>query len=360
MLAHPRRRLQHADEVGAGGTADAPAQARSDIAHRRQAQRIRHLDHRIDAAGDEARFHPRPADALDARPAGTGQAGVVAPGQRFAIAFEEHRHLRIRAQDAGGVAAVAHVAAERGGGAAGAGAAHDPCRHRMRLFLHLPEDRFGDVVVGAPVGGTLGVQELVHEVAAALARQLHRIGVQVAGAFDQVAAPALEFDRGDLFRRGGRRHHRDERQPQQAREIGFGHRGGAAGGLDHRPPLVQPAVGQRVQEQRTRQAVLEAAGGMAGLVLEIQINARETGQLQRNQVGVGRAVEIGFDLLDGVGHPIAIGHDGTQDGKIASTIHARPGPGAAPERRWAAMFTCRRRWRRRPLSAAPRRNRHRR
>ena len=40
-----------------------------------------------------------------------------------------------------------------------------------RLALHLAEDAFGDVVVAAPVGGALGVGELVEVVAAGLRRQ---------------------------------------------------------------------------------------------------------------------------------------------------------------------------------------------
>ncbi len=206
------------------------------------------------------------------------------------------------------MAAVADVAPQRGRRAAGTRAADDPLRHRVRLLGHLLEDRFGDVVVGTPVGGALGVGELVHEVAAGLARQPLRFAVQVAGALYQVAAPALELDGGDLLRGGAGRDHGDERQPQQAGEVGLGHRGRATGRLDHRAALAQPAIGQRVQEQRTREAMLQAAGRVAGLVLQVDVDARKAGQAHRNQVGIGRAVVIGFDLADGRRHPGTLGH----------------------------------------------------
>ena len=204
--------------------------------------------------------------------------------------------------------AVADITPQRGGGTTGAGAAHDPFRHRVRLFSHLLEDGLGDVVVGAPVGGAFGVGELVHEVAAGLARKPFRFAVQVAGALHQMAAATMKFDGGNLFRRGAGRDHRDERQPQQTGEIGLGHGGGTTGRLDHRATFAQPAVGQRVQEQRACQTVLEAAGRVAGLVLQIDVDTREAGQVDRDQVGIGRAVEVGFDLADGRRHPGTLGH----------------------------------------------------
>ena len=50
-------------------------------------------------------------------------------------------------------------------------------RQRMRFALELAEDRFGDVVVAAPVGGAFGVRELVHVVATGLLRQCLGLGV---------------------------------------------------------------------------------------------------------------------------------------------------------------------------------------
>src|SRR3546814_12384907 len=62
---------------------------------------------------------------------------------------------------------VAQVAADRGRGAAGAGTAHDPRRLGEALLPQLADDRLGDVVVAAPVGGELGQAELVEEAGAA-------------------------------------------------------------------------------------------------------------------------------------------------------------------------------------------------
>src|SRR3546814_17926945 len=67
-------------------------------------------------------------------------------------------HAQPRAQ-----AAVAQVAADRGRGAAGAGAADDPGRLGVAFVLQLADDRFGDVVVAAPVGGAHGRAELVEQ-----------------------------------------------------------------------------------------------------------------------------------------------------------------------------------------------------
>ncbi len=178
----------------------------------------------------------------------------------------------------------------------------------MPLLPHLLEDRFGDVVVGAPVGGALGIGELVHEVAARGAGQALRLGTDRVGVCHQVAAPAIELDRGDLFGRRVARHHGQERQAEQAREVGLRDGGGAARRFHHGAALVQPAVRQRIQEQRTRQAMLQAAGGVARFVLEVDIDARKSRQRQRNQVGVGRAVEVGVDAVDGLRHPGALGH----------------------------------------------------
>src|SRR3546814_15858458 len=61
----------------------------------------------------------------------------------------------------GAQAAVAQIAADRGRGAARAGAADHPRRLRLRFAGELADDRFGDVVVAAPVGGALGQAELV-------------------------------------------------------------------------------------------------------------------------------------------------------------------------------------------------------
>src|SRR3546814_4638889 len=55
---------------------------------------------------------------------------------------------------------------DRGRGAAGAGAADDPGRLGVAFVLQLADDRFGDVVVAAPVGGALGQAELVEQAGA--------------------------------------------------------------------------------------------------------------------------------------------------------------------------------------------------
>ena len=61
----------------------------------------------------------------------------------------------------------------------------------MRLLAHLLEDRLGDVVVAAPVGGALGVGELVQIVPAGLLGQPLRLGVHLRRLRDEMATAAL-------------------------------------------------------------------------------------------------------------------------------------------------------------------------
>ena len=70
---------------------------------------------------------------------------------------------------------------------------------------HLLEDRLGDVVVAAPVGGPFGVGELVEVMAAGLLRQPLGLGVHLRRLRDEMATAALGFDQGDLAGAGRRR-----------------------------------------------------------------------------------------------------------------------------------------------------------
>jgi hypothetical protein len=65
------------------------------------------------------------------------------------------------------------------------------------------------------------------------------------------------------------------------------------------------SITQRVKEQRTSQTMLEATSGMAGLVLEIQLDAGKTRQRQGDQVGVGAALEVRLDDADGFAGPLS-------------------------------------------------------
>jgi len=98
----------------------------------------------------------------------------------------------------------------------------------VRLESHLGERRFGDVVVAAPVGGPLGVGELVEEMPIQLARQPGRDVGDGGRVVDEVAAAAFALDERDLGRGGGARHDGDKRHSDQPREVGLGHRGGSA------------------------------------------------------------------------------------------------------------------------------------
>ena len=68
---------------------------------------------------------------------------------------------------------------------------------------------------------------------------------------------------------------------------------------------MQPAIAQRIQKQRPRQPVLQAARGVRGFVLEVQVNAQrgKRGQAQWDQVGIGATLVVGFDPGDGFVEP---------------------------------------------------------
>ena len=171
---------------------------------------------------------------------------------------------------------ITHIAAQGRGGAAGARAGNQPTRLRVLFKAHLLEDRFGDVVVRPPVGGTLGVGELVHEVPPAFLGQAFGFGVDLRRVLDQMALATVEGNLGDLLLGRGRGHDGNKRQAEQAREVGFRDRRRAAGRFNNGGARLEPAIAQRIQEQRARQPVFQAAGGVAGLILEVQLDAWQT------------------------------------------------------------------------------------
>src|SRR5262249_55179683 len=151
----------------------------------------------------------------------------------------------------------------------GACADDDPGRYRVPLQLHLVEDRLGDVVVAAPVGGAFSERELVEVVAGALVGETAGLVVDGGGVVDQVAGASLGLDQGDLLLTGGGGHDRDERQPQEPGEVGLGYGGGAARGLDDGRALADPAVAEAVEEERAGEAMLQRPGRVDGLVLQV-------------------------------------------------------------------------------------------
>ena len=173
----------------------------------------------------------------------------------------------------------------------------------MRLFRHLGEDAFGDVVVAAPVGRAFGIHELIHEIAALRPRKVHGGVVHLGRAVDEMALAAIELDQLDLAARRRFRHHRDERQPQHPREIGLRDGGAARRRLDHRLTFGKLAVAKRVKEERPRQPVLEAAGRMGAFILEIEIDAGKPGQVEPEKMRVGGPLEIRLDPVDRLVNP---------------------------------------------------------
>ena len=64
----------------------------------------------------------------------------------------------------------------------------------MALQLHLFKNALGNVVVAAPIGGLLGIGELVHVMAIHFIGQVLRRRVHLAGMGDKMAMAAQRFD----------------------------------------------------------------------------------------------------------------------------------------------------------------------
>jgi hypothetical protein len=99
--------------------------------------------------------------------------------------------------------------------------------------------------------------------------KLARDVVDGRGILDEVAASAEELDLRNLFRAGRC--------------------------LDDRRARADPAIAQTIEEERAREPVLERAGGMRRLVLEIERDARDAGHRHLQEMRVGRAVEVRLD-----------------------------------------------------------------
>ena len=177
----------------------------------------------------------------------------------------------------------------------------------MRLQRHLGEDRLGDVVDAAPVHRALGISELVQEVSAALGREPVRLVVHGGRVVDQVTRPSLGLDQRDLLGAGGGRHDGDERQAQVPGEVRLGDGRRAAGGLDDRRPLGDPAVAQAVEEQRAGEPMLQRSRRMDGFVFQVEVDPPLGAQREYVQMRVGRAVGVGFDATNRLVRPLPRG-----------------------------------------------------
>ena len=194
--------------------------------------------------------------------------------------------------------AEARVAADRCARPAGPGSHNDPRRNGVSLHRHLVEDRLGDVVVAPPVGRTLRVGELIEEIATGFVRKPTRLVVHRCRVVNEMARPSVRLDQRNLLGAGRRRHDGDVRQLQEPREVRLGDRRRAAGGLDDRRPLRDPAVAQSVQEQRARKAMLEGSRRVHGLVLHVEVDAPLNRERKGVQVRIGRAVGVSLEATD--------------------------------------------------------------
>ena len=118
----------------------------------------------------------------------------------------------------------------------------------MRFALHLGEDRFGNVVVAAPVCGAFGKSELVDVMAAQLIGERLRCIVYFAWPIDEVAFPSVEGDGIKLRLRCRAWNDGDKTQSEHPGEIGFRNGCGSAGRLDNSGAFANPSVAQTIQK----------------------------------------------------------------------------------------------------------------
>ena len=191
--AHALRDLQAGNQVGARGAAVTSAEEGFQGKDCRTGRCILDLDHVIDHVKHEAWLDMGPADALD-------QGWLRGHGIRIAFAPAVYKGTagRLGDTESGRRLAITQVAADGRRSAAGAGAADDPFRYRMWLMLHLAQDRFGDVVVAAPVGSAFCQDKLV-EMAGADGDMPVRAGLGIFGVGDQIALAAKCLERGLLI-----------------------------------------------------------------------------------------------------------------------------------------------------------------
>src|SRR3546814_9828964 len=97
------------------------------------------------------------------------------------------------------------------------------------------------------------------------------------------SSDVFSSDLRDLFPGGAFGNDGNKGQAYQPCEISFGHGRGARGGLDDGTVRMQPAITKRIQEEGARQAMLQAAGRVAGLVFQIKIDSRICRQMQRDR-----------------------------------------------------------------------------
>src|SRR5690606_41542288 len=77
--------------------------------------------------------------------------------------------------------------------------------------------------------------------------------------------------------------------------------------------------------QGTREAMLEAAGGVGGLVLEVELDAREALERQPQQVGIGRARGLLAEQVEGFAGPVALGEGVPGGGRRKGSAHGHTG-----------------------------------
>ena len=94
-----------------------------------------------------------------------------------------------------------------------------------------------------------------------------------------------------------------------------------------------PAVAEPVEEERPGQPVLQRAGGMHRLVLEVEVDPPLPGQREGQQVGVGGAVGVGLDRGDRLGHPRPAGLVAPVQMSHAGNVTSEVSSGPAATRR---------------------------
>jgi len=204
-----------------------------------------------------------------------------------------------------------HIATDGRTRSTGARPDDHPGRYRKRFTVQLREHRLGNVVIAAPIGGSLGVGELIEVVPAAGGCKISGDLIDRGRIVNQLALATVELDELALLAYGRGWHDGHERQVEQSGEVGLADCGRPGGRLDQCGAFGDPVVAQAVQHQRPCQSMLQAAGRMHRLVLQIQVDAPLDRQRIWMQMSVGAAIRIRLYLRDRPFQPgavVRIGH----------------------------------------------------
>ncbi len=245
---------------------------RGEVPHRCDARRVGYRDDQVDQGGSKAgsiRGRPMPSFREGMPVLYAGQS-VTQPG----------KYAEFSGSTAAPGAGVPTVQVSHDGrrGRPTAGAHHDPGGRRFAALREVLRELWTQAPRSVPVDGVPHPVEVVQIVATDLFRESTHPFVDGGRRVDGNAAAAVRLDPVPLGRRGPLRDDGRVRQAEEPGEVGLRDGHVAARRLEERSVLLDVARTQCVEKQVARRPVLEASGGAARLVLEVQGRARRPGE----------------------------------------------------------------------------------